>query len=45
MFFEAKHLIFKDKEPERFTELDAPDWITSADTTAGSTMDNRWFWK
>lgn len=28
-----------------FTETDAPDWLTSANTRKGSTMDGRWFWQ
>lgn len=28
----------------RFNEQTAPDWLTSAKTVKGSTMDNRWFW-
>ena len=27
-----------------FTEDSAPDWLTSKNTVAGSTMDDRWFW-
>lgn len=46
MLFEMSHLYF-DKElskPVRFSEHDAPDWLTSVKTAPGSTMDNRWFW-
>lgn len=28
-----------------FTEETAPDWLTSAKTVPGSTMDMRWFWE
>ena len=31
-------------KPTEFTELNAPDWLTSKNTVPGSTMDNRWFW-
>ena len=44
MQFEMTHNFFTDAEPERFTEHDAPDWLTSANQTPGGTMDNRWFW-
>jgi hypothetical protein len=42
--FEARHLVVP-TEPQRFTEADAPDWLTSARTVPGSTMDERWFWR
>lgn len=29
---------------EYFDEHTAPDWLTSANTVKGSTMDSRWFW-
>lgn len=41
--FETTSLVF-DKEPEAFSESDAPAWLTSANTVKGSTMDERWFW-
>lgn len=44
MIFSMAHQIFKEAPPEIFTELTAPDWLTSANTVVGSTMDNRWFW-
>jgi hypothetical protein len=28
-----------------FNENNAPEWLTSINTTKGSTMDNRWFWE
>lgn len=43
--FEARHILLtQPTDPQRFTELDAPDWLTSAKTWPGSTMDHRWFW-
>lgn len=42
--FQATHLLV-DSEPVLFTEETAPDWLTSKDTTHGSTVDHRWFWK
>lgn len=45
MIFEAQHLFLKRAPEIRFSDTDAPDWITSADTIKGSTMDNRWFWE
>lgn len=44
MIFELKRPLF-DAPPSRFSEHDAPDWLTSAKTIKGSTMDNRWFWE
>lgn len=41
--FEMVHKFFGG-EPERFSEVDAPDWLTSVNTRPGSTMDHRWFW-
>lgn len=41
--FQMVHLIFKD-DVEHFSEITAPDWLTSANTVKGSTMDDRWFW-
>lgn len=41
--FAAVHIITK--KVTSFTENDAPDWLTSANTVKGSTMDMRWFWK
>ena len=32
-------------EPEYFDEDTAPDWLTSANSVKGSTMDSRWFWE
>lgn len=43
MRFEMCHKVFKG-EPEKFSKLDAPDWLTSVNTVPGSTMDGRWFW-
>lgn len=43
MLFEMRHRMFA-SEPKRFSEDDAPKWLTSADTVPGSTMDMRWFW-
>ena len=43
MQFEMTSLFFK-CEPVTFTENTAPNWLTSANTIKGSTMDNRWFW-
>lgn len=40
--FEMHHLFFKNMH--HFSELTAPDWLTSCKTVIGSTMDNRWFW-
>lgn len=45
MLFEARSRVFKSAPAIKFSEVDAPDWLTSADTIRGSTMDNRWFWK
>lgn len=45
MQFEMTHDVFTDSEPVRFTEHDAPKWLTSEHQIPGSTMDNRWFWK
>ena len=44
MRFKSKHQFFKTAEPLEFSEHDAPDWLTSASTIKGSTMDQRWFW-
>lgn len=39
-------MVHKESETEsRFTEHNAPLWLTSEDTIKGSTMDMRWFWK
>ena len=43
--FEARQLCFDRAKPLRFSEVDAPDWLTSRNTVPGSTMDNRWFWE
>lgn len=43
MFFEMQHDIFKG-EPKKFSNLDAPDWLTGKNSRPGSTMSNRWFW-
>ncbi len=43
MRFRMTHKIFPDKVKE-FDEAGAPDWLTSANSTRGSTMDSRWFW-
>lgn len=43
MRFEMRHKFFKD-DLVQFSELDAPDWLTSINTIPGSTMDDRWFW-
>jgi len=45
MQFEMRHKILPECEPEIFSDLDAPDWLTSNNTNAGSTMDCRWFWR
>lgn len=42
--FEARHKFFK-AVLERFSERDAPDWLTGSKTVPGSTMDCRWFWR
>lgn len=42
--FEMTHNFFGGT-PAQFTNLDAPDWLTSAKTVPGSTMDDRWFWR
>jgi len=44
MRFEASHRCCPGG-PVEFSELDAPDWLTSIDTVPGSTMDQRWFWR
>lgn len=44
MRFEMNHLIFKGNV-ETFDESNAPTWLTSTNTTKGSTMDHRWFWE
>ena len=44
MQFEMTHKI-SPGEPVKFTEATAPDWLTSVNTQAGSTMDTRWFWQ
>lgn len=44
MQFELRHNVFEG-EPERFSELDAPAWLTGANAIPGSTMDNSWFWQ
>jgi len=41
--FSLEDIIFK--TVSYFSELDAPDWLTSKNTVKGSTMDNRWFWE
>lgn len=41
--FSSRHKIFGSEK--QFTELNAPDWLTSINTRPGSTMDYRWFWK
>lgn len=41
--FKAIHLVFDTEF--RFSEKDAPPWLTSENTVPGSTMDNRWFWE
>ena len=42
--FEMSSNTFRDSKPKFFTELNAPDWLTSVNTIKGSTMDGRWFW-
>jgi hypothetical protein len=46
MQFEMRHRpeFRMPSEPVRFSEKDAPDWLTSAHTIPGSTLDMRWFW-
>jgi hypothetical protein len=44
MRFEMTSLDF-DVDPEVFTEIDAPNWLTGVNTIRGSTMDCRWFWE
>ena len=44
MHFEARSLFFEGEVTE-FTDVNAPDWLTSANTIKGSTMDMRWFWR
>lgn len=41
--FKMRHSLFGGEE--FFTEESAPDWLTSAKTIKGSTMDGRWFWE
>jgi len=41
--FRMSHDIFD--HVEEFDENTAPDWLTSAKTVPGSTMDSRWFWE
>jgi hypothetical protein len=43
MRFEMRHKVHKDSY-ETFSDLDAPEWLTSTNTVKGSTMDHRWFW-
>ena len=43
MQFKMEHRYFKTHQI--FSEKDAPDWLTSAKTVKGSTMDSRWFWE
>lgn len=43
MIFSMTHLDFAGK-PVIFTETTAPEWLTSANSVKGSTMDMRWFW-
>lgn len=43
MLFKLQHTIFG--TTGYFTDLSAPNWLTSCDTVVGSTMDNRWFWE
>ena len=42
--FSMVHLYAKESKPKLFDESNAPDWLTSKNTTKGSTMDDRWFW-
>jgi len=44
MQFEMRHKFFTERDPGMFSELAAPAWLTSNNTIAGSTMDQRWFW-
>jgi len=44
MQYEMKHKFLTDTI-KYFSEHDAPDWLTSATTVKGSTMDNRWFFR
>jgi len=43
--FKMQHRFFEKAEPRFFNEFTAPDWLTSANTVKGSTMDGRWFWE
>ena len=45
MLFRMTHRFLTDVSPSIFDESTAPDWLTSAKTIPGSTMDNRWFWR
>lgn len=45
MIFFMTHLIFTEHPPVIFTETTAPEWLSSANTVKGSTMDMRWFFE
>ena len=45
MKFKMTHKVFKDNQPEYFTEKDAPEWLSSVNTVIGSTMDMRWWFE
>ena len=42
VIFSMTHLVFHGK-PVIFTETTAPEWLSSANSVKGSTMDMRWF--
>ena len=42
--FSMQHVYSKESKPKLFDESNAPEWLTSENTTKGSTMDDRWFW-
>jgi len=44
MKFRMTHKYLSKDIPEEFDKDSAPDWLTSANTIKGSTMDDRWFW-
>jgi len=44
MKFQIAHMFSKD-DPEIFTELNPPIWLSSENSIPGSTMDGRWFWE
>lgn len=44
MKFQIAHM-FSKNDPEIFTELNPPIWLSSENSIPGSTMDGRWFWE